>query len=145
MEKKVRPWAPLRTDRVPPSGWIKAIRGALGMTSRQLAERVGVQQSSITRLEERESLGKVTLELLARAAQAMNCKLIYAVVPNDRYGDLEMIVDERARALAQQLVRRADHSMRLEQQGSDAPDLANQVDSLAADLKSRMDSRIWRT
>ena len=143
IEKKLRPWTALRTDNIPRSGWIKAVRGALGMNTRQLAERVGVEQSNITRLEEREPSGKVTLERLAKAADAMNCRLIYAIVPNDRYSDLEAIVDERARDLAQQLVRTTEHSMRLEQQGAGDDDLAKEVDSLANELKSKMDSRIW--
>ena len=94
-------------------------------------------------LEEREPHGKVTLERLARAAKAMNCKLIYAVVPDDRFTDLEAIIDERARDLAQQLVRRTEHSMRLEKQGAADADLGKEVDSLADQLKSKMDSRIW--
>ena len=143
VEKKLRAWTALRTDNVPPSGWIKAVRGALGMNTRQLAERVGVEQSNITRLEEREPSGKVTLERLAKAADAMNCRLIYAIVPNDRYSDLEAIIDERAKDLAQQLVRTTEHSMRLEQQGASDADLTKEVDSLANQLKSQMDSRIW--
>jgi predicted DNA-binding mobile mystery protein A len=143
IEKKLRSWTALRTDNVPRSGWIKAVRGALGMNTRQLAERVGVEQSNITRLEEREPSGKVTLERLAKAADAMNCRLIYAIVPNDRYSDLEAIIDERARDLAQQLVRTTEHSMRLEKQGASDDDLTKEVDSLASQLKSRMDSRIW--
>lgn len=143
IENKLRPWTALRTDNVPRSGWIKAVRGALGMNTRQLAERVGVEQSNITRLEEREPSGKVTLERLAKAANAMNCRLIYAIVPNDYYSDLEAIIDERARDLAQQLVRTTEHSMRLEQQGASDADLTKEVDSLANQLKSKMDSRIW--
>jgi predicted DNA-binding mobile mystery protein A len=135
----------LRTDNIPRAGWIKAVRGALGMNTRQLADRVGVQQSNITRLEEREPTGKVTVERLARAAQAMNCKLIYAIVPNDRYADLEAIVEERAKDLARQLVLRTEHSMRLEKQGADDDDLAKEIDSLTNQLKSTMDSRIWGT
>ena len=73
----------------------------------------------------------------------MNCRLIYAIVPNDRYSDLEAIIDERARDLAQQLVRTTEHSMRLEKQGASDDDLAKEVDSLANQLKSKMDSRIW--
>lgn len=73
----------------------------------------------------------------------MNCKLIYAIVPNDRYTDLEAIIDERAKDLAQQLVRTTEHSMRLEKQGANDDDLATEVDSLADQLKSTMDSRIW--
>ena len=143
IEKKLRPWTALRADNVPRSGWIKAVRGALGMNTRQLADRVGVEQSNITRLEEREPSGKVTLERLARAADAMNCRLIYAIVPNDRYSDLEAIIDERSRDLAQQLVRTTEHSMRLEKQGAGNDDLSQEVDSLANQLKSKMDSRIW--
>ena len=143
IERKLRPWTALRIDNAPRSGWIKAVRGALGMSARQLAERVGVEQSNITRLEEREPSGRVTLERLAKAADAMNCRLIYAIVPNDRYGDLEAIIDERARDLAQQLVRTTEHSMRLEKQGASNDDLAKEVDSLANQLKSKMDSRIW--
>lgn len=141
--KKLRPWLALRTDRAPRSGWIKAVRGALGMSARQLADRVGVQQSNITRLEEREAAGNITLERLAKTANAMNCKLIYAIVPNDRYSDLEAIIDEQARDLAQRLVHRTEHSMRLEQQGADADDVAKDVDRLTIELKSKMDSRIW--
>lgn len=143
MEEKLRPWTALRGDKPPRSGWIKAIRGALGMSSRQLADRVGVEQSNITRLEERETVGKVTLESLATVAKAMDCKLIYAVVPDDRYHELEMIVDERARDLARQLVERAEHSMRLEKQGTDVHDLDERIATLANQLKTQMDVRIW--
>lgn len=144
IENKTRPWTSLRTDKVPHSGWIKAIRGALGMNSRQLAERLGIQQSGVTRLEERESHGNVTLEMINRAAKAMNCKLIYAVVPDDRYKDLETIIDEQAHGFARELVERAEHSMQLENQGTDAADVSRQIEKLADALKSKPDSRIWR-
>jgi|KBSSwiStaDraftv2_1062776.scaffolds.fasta_scaffold312319_2 predicted DNA-binding mobile mystery protein A len=143
IEQKVRKWTELRGDGIPRSGWIKAVRGALGMSTRQLAERVGVDQSNITRLEEREPSGNITLERLARVAKAMNCRLIYAIVPDDRFSDLDAIVNERARVLAQQLVRRTEHSMRLEKQGAHDDDLTKDVDHLANELKSKMDSRIW--
>lgn len=143
IEKKLRPWVALRTDTVPRSGWLKAVRGALGVSTRQLAERVGVEQSNITRLEEREASGKVTLERLAKTAQAMNCKLVYAIVPDDRFATLEAIIDERAKELAQQLARTAEHSMRLEKQGSHDDDVARDIDGLASQLKSKVDSRIW--
>ena len=143
IEKKLRPWTALRTDSVPQSGWLKAVRGALGMNTRQLAERVGVDQSNITRLEAREPSGNVTLERLANAAKAMNCKLIYAIVPEDRYSDLDAIIDEQARDLAQLLVRRTEHSMRLEHQGAHDDDLAKDVDGLRSQLKSKMDTRLW--
>lgn len=144
IENKLRPWTTLRADKVPRSGWIKAVRGSLGMTSRQLAERLGIQQSGVTRLEEREANGKVTLEMINRAAKAMNCKLIYAVVPDDRFNDLETIIDDHAHAVARELVERTEHSMKLENQGTDAVGVSTQIDKLADALKSKQDPRIWQ-
>ena len=68
-------------EPIPPSGWVKAIRGSLGMTIRQLADRVGVGHGSIAELEKREPKKKVTLESLERVARAMDCKVVYAIVP----------------------------------------------------------------
>lgn len=143
IDKKVRRWIDLRGDGVPRSGWIKAVRGALGMNARQLAERVGVEQSNITRLEERESSGNVTLQRLARVAKAMDCRLVYAIVPNDGFTNLEDIIEARAKAFAQQIVRRTEHSMRLEKQGTSDQELTREIDNLAKELKSKMDPRIW--
>ena len=39
----------------PPRGWIRAIRQALGMTTGQLAQRMGVKQPRVVELEKSES------------------------------------------------------------------------------------------
>ncbi|MBS0312545.1 MAG: helix-turn-helix domain-containing protein, partial [Proteobacteria bacterium] len=39
----------------PPRGWVKAIREALGMTSAQLAKRMGVSQPRVFTLEQAEA------------------------------------------------------------------------------------------
>lgn len=141
MDKKIKTLVPLRTERRPPTGWLKAIRGALGITSRQLAQIVGVDMSAIIRLEEREPQGKVTLEMLDRVAQAMDCKLIYAVIPNEEYESLESIVDYRAKKAAKELYQKVEHSMQLEEQGS--PESKSELERLSQNLKEKMDQRIW--
>jgi len=70
-------------EPMPPSGWVKAIRGSLGLSIRQLAERVGVGHGSINQLEKREPKKRVTLESLENAARAMDCKVFYAIVPQE--------------------------------------------------------------
>lgn len=141
MDKKLRPWLRLRAERQPPNGWLKAIRGALGISSRQLAQIVGTDSSAIIRLEEREPQGKVTLELLNRAAQAMGCRVVYAIVPSDESESLESIVDSRARQAAKNLIKKVEHSMRLEDQGS--PDSTIELEKLSQSLKEKMDPQIW--
>ncbi len=143
IEKKVKPWVRLRDSSPPKSGWIRAIRGALGMNTRQLAERVGVNQPAITQLENREATKKVTLDLLDRVASAMDCKLVYAIVPNSPYKTLDEIVDEHASRSAAKLIRSVGHSMQLEAQGLDNDDIKQQTMRLTHELKSKIDSRIW--
>lgn len=141
IDKKLLHWLPLRSDKRPPSGWIKAIRGALGLNARQLSNLLGVDHSSVVRLEERERQGKISIELLERAAHAMECKLIYAVVPKDTCESLDAIIEDKAKQAAEEIVMRVEQSMRLEQQGAD--DLKYEIEKLASDLKKKMDARIW--
>ncbi len=107
--------APLRamTLAVPPKGWIKAIREALGMTTRQLAARLGVARSRILAIEKAEVTGATELRTLRQAAAAMNCALVYAFVPIEPLDD---ILRDRAAQKARKEVARLDHTMRLENQ-----------------------------
>ncbi|VAX03953.1 hypothetical protein MNBD_GAMMA20-319, partial [hydrothermal vent metagenome] len=65
----------------PSRGWIKAIREALGMTTTQLAKRLGVVQSRTVAIEQAEAKGSITLNSLEKAANALDCRLVYALVP----------------------------------------------------------------
>ena len=66
--------APLRTQRntlaVPRGGWAKAIRTALGMTLEDLAVRLGVTRSVLSRLESSEQKQTIQLDSLRRIAEA---------------------------------------------------------------------------
>ena len=83
----------------PHSGWVRAIRDALGMSSSELANRMGVGQSTISGLERGELLGTVKLETLRRAASALDCDLVYYLVPRTTLEDTALT---RARSKAQQ-------------------------------------------
>lgn len=97
----------------PSIGWIQTIRTALGMTTRQLAARIGVTQSTLAELEKSEAADKITLHSLRRAADAMDCDLQYVLVPR---GSLKKRVENQAEAIARQRVSRVFHTMRLEDQ-----------------------------
>ena len=143
IEKKISPWKKLKTDKRPPSGWLKAIRGALGISTRQLAKQCGVQHSSILRIEKNEVQDKVSIESLKKIASAMNCQLVYAIVPKKEYNSLEKIIDHQAELLANKLIKKADHTMHLEAQGISSREIKSQTKKLANELKDKMDSRIW--
>lgn len=107
---------PLARFAVPPKGWIRAIRDALGMSGSQLGHRLGIKAQSVQDLEKSEATGTIQLNSLRKAAEAMDCVLIYALVPKD---SLEAMVERRARSLAIGALRRVSHSMALEDQQVD--------------------------
>ena len=145
MDKKLSPWKRLRSEKRPPSGWLKAIRGALGINTRQLAKRCGVQHSSILRIEKSETQDKISIESLKKIASAMSCQLVYAIVPKTDYGSLEEIINYQSEILARKLIKKADHTMQLEAQGLSSHELKRQSKKIAHQLKEKMDSRLWES
>src|SRR4051794_24673568 len=77
----------------PPRGWIRAVREAVGMTAKQLAHKLGVSQPRVIAMENAEQRGAITLNSLNRVAEAFDCTLVYALVPNRT---LDAFVRERA-------------------------------------------------
>ncbi|MPR08869.1 mobile mystery protein A [Microvirga tunisiensis] len=112
LERRV---APLRALKLvpPPRGWMKAIREALGMSTRQLAARMKAAPSRISAIEKAEVSGATTIKTLREAAAAMNCTFVYAFVPTKPLDD---IVRDRAAQKAGQIIARLDHTMHLENQ-----------------------------
>lgn len=124
----------------PTRGWIRAIRDGLGMTTGQLARRMGVKQPRITELESGEASGKITIQSLERAAEAMNCRLVYALVPMQPLTDT---IDERASALAGNQLASIEQTMRLENQSvTDTARHDEALQRLVGELK-RKPARLW--
>ena len=125
----------------PPRGWVKAIREALGMTTAQLAKRIGVVQSRAVDIEKAEVTGSLTLDSLERAARALNCDLVYALVPRT---SLEEMVSERATRLAINNLKTTRHSMALEDQSVYEEDEREQVRQLARRIAEQSGSSLWK-
>ena len=133
--------APLRpTDRfaVPPKGWVRAIRDALGMSGAQLAARMGVKPPSVVALEQSEAADTIRLETLRKAAASLDCQLIYALVPNR---PLEDMVAERARAKALEALGGISHSMAMEDQKVSADDLEDRIQTFT--IETLRDRDLW--
>ena len=99
---------------VPPKGWIRAIREAVGMTAKQLGDRLGIRAQSVYEIETSEASGLIQLSTLRKAAAALDCTLVYALVPNT---PLTELVRRRAHEIASRDLARIEHSMKLEGQG----------------------------
>lgn len=116
LDSKLASIKPIDRFVTPPKGWMRAIRDAIGMTGSQLANRLGMTAQGIVSLERSEASGTIQLNTLRRAAEAMDCVLVYALVPKT---SLTEMVERRAREIALQALRRVSHSMALEDQQVD--------------------------
>lgn len=121
----------------PARGWIRAIRDALGMTAAQLGARLGVRQPSIAGLERSEERGSIELATLRRVAEALDCTLVYAFIPNQ---PLESTVRRRARAFLRLRRQPVEHSMLLEDQRVGETVTDADVDEVLRDTNPR---RFW--
>jgi predicted DNA-binding mobile mystery protein A len=144
LDVRMGSWLALREQSVPRAGWLRAVRESLGLTTRQLAKLMGTNFQNVQRMEAREETGTVTLASLEKAARAMSCQLVYAIVPEKPHSSLDEIVADKARALATELVRPVKHSMLLEEQAVSDEVTEAQLRALADELKRTLDSRIWR-
>ena len=125
---------------VPASGWIRAIREALGMNARQLASRVGVRVSTLLGAEKNEAAGTISMNQLRRVAAAMDCEVRYVLVPRE---PLRSQVERRAEDLANAGVASVAHAMAAE--AADAGDefWDAQIAELKAELLRGRRSRLW--
>ncbi len=113
--------------------WIRYMRKALNMTPRQLAERMGIALASLYQLERQEASDKANLQSLKKAAEAMECHLVYAFIPHD---PLSEIIHKQAGKRAKELVMLSHLQMEYEDQAVSEKNLKDQIDELMETLKN---------
>jgi predicted DNA-binding mobile mystery protein A len=137
LDQRLSDFGPLTRYKPPVKGWIKAVREALGMTTEQLAQRLKVKQPSVVQLEQSESKGSIELATLRRVAEALDCTLVYALIPKK---PLEQTVRARARAFISRRHAPVEHSMLLEDQA--VPDKTGDA-YLDEVIRETSPSRFW--
>jgi len=140
IDKNLLPATPLADIRMPPEGWIRTIRKALGMTLKQLAKRMGTGASRVVKIEMTEREDGITLRTLRAAAEALDCNLVYAFVPNS---GLEQTVRAKARTLALKQLQKSSHTMDLEAQSVSSKWLDDQLDDLTTELLQKSWKHLW--
>ncbi len=136
LSDKMLSFTSLRKVAIPPTGWIKAIRIAIGMSMQQLGNKLSVTKQNIQDIERREKEGSITLKSLREAANAMDMRLVYGFVPKD--GSLDALIDRKARELATRIVMRTSNTMKLEDQENSKKRLKKAIDERANAIKNEM-------
>jgi predicted DNA-binding mobile mystery protein A len=135
LDRRFREFGAPKRHATPVRGWIKAIREALGMTTAQLAARLKIKQPSLVVLEQSEAAGTMELATLRRVAEALDCTLVYVLVPNK---PLEAMVRDRARAFSRKRRAAVEHSMLLENQKVTDKDADARLDEIVRETNPRL-------
>ena len=114
LERALASFRPAASVARPVKGWVRAIREAIGVSSAELARRMGTSRQLSLQQEKAEAEDRITLKSLRALSEALDCDLVYALVP--KAGSLDDLMHNRARAQAKKNVLGVEHSMALEDQ-----------------------------
>lgn len=115
----------------PQQSWIKTIRESLGMSAKDLGARLEVSQQAVLALELSEAEGRIRMNSLRKAAEALQCDFVYTFIPKT---SLENTVREQATSVFKETMKNVAHSMKLEDQDTvlSEADQKELLDSLIA-------------
>ena len=141
LNDKMLVFASLKQVAIPPTGWVRAIRTALGMSMEQLGNKLSITKQSIQDIENREKDGAITIKSLKELGKAMNMQLVYGFVPND--GSLDALIEKKANELAAKIVQRTSNTMKLEDQENSQKRIEKAIKERAAQIKNEMPKILW--
>ena len=141
LNNKMLGFVSLRQVANPPTGWIKAIRTAIGMSMQQLGNKLSVSRQGILDIEKREKDGSITIRSLKEIARVMDMQLVYGFVPND--GSLDALIEKQATELATRIVLRTADTMKLEDQGNTNKRIEKAIKERAGEIKNEMPKILW--
>ena len=125
---------------IPKTGWVRAIREALGISQSQIAARAGVSRATVQQWERAEARRRITLHSLDRIAQAMGCQVAVAIVPKG--GSLEDVRRRQALARAEQLLKEERQAASKEELRP--RELERRKERLATKLLRGSRRKLWR-
>ena len=141
LEQTVQSYRKLIDAPMPSGGWVRAIREALGMTNVQLAKRLKKRApQTIEDMQKSEVTGTIQLQTLRKLAEALGCRVVYAVVPPKPLSEMRR---DRARAVARRRLQAVSHSMKLEAQGVNPKEEERQMDLLIQKLLAGNPKQLW--
>jgi len=127
---------------IPPRlGWIYGLRTAMNMSLKQLGKRLGITAQGVKEIQERENNKSITINGLQKVAEALNMKLVYAIVPKEK--SLEELINKRIDTVAKDIVQRTSTTMELEDQKTDSQDLKRTLKQEVQELKRKLPKYIW--
>ena len=127
--------------KIPPEGWLRTVRSALGMSGAEVARKLGVTRARVTAAERDELDGGITIKSMQAMAEAMGCRFVYAVIPPS--GHIEDVILAQARKKALAIVGITSTHMALENQKLPDATIAQEVERLTREIARENPSGFW--
>ncbi len=94
LDAEMKPFRKAAQAKNPTNNLLRTIRLSMRVPVGEIAEKLGVCNSVVRGIEERELTNTATIRSMARVAKAMGCKVVYGIVPEDGK-TLDELVEER--------------------------------------------------
>jgi predicted DNA-binding mobile mystery protein A len=141
LQQSLEPFREVRDSKPPPEGWVRAVRESLGMTNVQLAARMGRKAAqTVEDMQKNEVSGAITLRNLRALAEAMECRLVYAVVPAKSFNKVRR---DRARVIAARQLEGAVRPVGQEGREARAVSEKQALDDLVQALLDGSPRKLW--
>ncbi|MCK4905970.1 MAG: mobile mystery protein A [Spirochaetes bacterium] len=140
LDKSLNRFDALKTATPPTKGWVRAIREALGMTGSQLASRLKSSKQRITRIEQDEIEGKITIKTMHRVAEALDCVFVCGFIPQT---SLKQTIGNRAELVAKRRFNRVNQTMSLENQQLSEKDKEDALKEEIEEIINIMPKSLW--
>ncbi len=125
---------------LPQEGWIRTVRKALGMSGSQLARRLGRTRAAVSNIERAELSGSVSIKNMQQMAEVMNCRFVYAIIPEVSIEDL---IQKRAKEKAMTIVAETNSHMALESQTLDKEAIEFEVNRIQNTFINDFSVDLW--
>lgn len=136
----LKPYQIVKSVQIPVKGWIRTIREALGMSGSQLAQRIGVSQPRVTKLERDELTGALSIKTMRHVAEALDSVFVYGIVPRH---SLEESLTVQAKKVARKKMESTLQTMLLEAQQLSEAEQQKMLEELVEELINEKSREVW--
>lgn len=141
LDRVLAPWRRITQQFQQQHNWFQMIRETLGVSMQLLAKRMGLSPGRIAQLQQAEMNGSITLKNLRRAAESLECQLVYAFVPKE---SLQDTIENKAKEVAREILSSVNHTMSLEQQDIGKNSARDQYKDLVQELIAENPKNLWK-
>ena len=141
LDRKLLPFNEVKNILIPERGWIHTIRSTYNMTLKQLGSRLKITSQGVKDIEARELSGSISIKSLREVGKALEMQFVYGFVPIQ--DSVENFIELKARKLAEKIVIRTSHNMKLENQETSEESIKNAIDELSKELYREINKSLW--